>query len=146
MLKLIGLPLMPATRFLLCTEGDFRAKGHLHRVTHSTNPASIQHLVLYPRSFVPLLPDHLEDVLAIHMQSLLFSPRILALNVSSRTALHMRMLLACPNMGPIRTALEASLASLIHYDLLDLEDGCCPSIEDEDEYWDARYPDLPLKR
>ena len=26
-----------------------------------------------------------------------------------------------------------------------MEDGCCPNIEDEDEYWDARYPELAAK-
>ncbi|GJJ07792.1 hypothetical protein Clacol_001997 [Clathrus columnatus] len=145
LLTVIGLPLMPSTGFDLRVAGEFRAKGRFHRITHSILPPLIHHLVLYPQSFIPLLPDELEDVPSIHMMSPRLSPRILAPKPAATYAAHVRMLLAYPYASSTWTNIMSSLSSLIAYGLLEMKDGCCPNIEDEDEYWEVRYPELAAK-
>jgi len=50
----IGLPITLPTELYLSIEGDFRAKGHFHRITRSTAVTSVQHLILYSLSFSTL--------------------------------------------------------------------------------------------
>ncbi|KAH9995175.1 hypothetical protein BJV74DRAFT_769977, partial [Russula compacta] len=136
----IGLPITPPTKLYLSTEGDFRAKGHYHRITHATSVASVQHLTLYPLSFSTLSRSEMEEKPPYHItpsscQSILVpSPPAVYASI-------LRMMLQYPRFCGTMYTLQSDLSKLIAYHLLGLEGYVDPS---DDEEWASREMDQRL--
>lgn len=57
----IDLPLSPPSDLLLKTEGDLYAKRRFYRITRSTLPVLITHIVLYPFCLAAFSPSELSE-------------------------------------------------------------------------------------
>jgi hypothetical protein len=118
----MGLPLTPATTFMLETSGDFYGKARLHRLTHSTAISSVQYLMLFPLSFPAFTPS---ELISVPRLASLRSPRCPRILQPVQTAVYasiMRTMLAYPRSSPTRTVLQSDLSELIGYNLYDLQD------------------------
>ena len=123
-LSSMGLPLSPASKLLLMTEGDFQAKAIFHRITLWTSPSFVQHLVLYPQLFSTLDDSELEEKLPSHYSTTSSLCKLIL--VPSQPAVYASiicLLLSYPQYCATTTALQSDLSELIRYDLLGLEDG-----------------------
>ncbi|KAF8530433.1 hypothetical protein BU17DRAFT_36186 [Hysterangium stoloniferum] len=130
-LSIMGLPLSTPSACFLVTAGDFQSKGYFHRVTRWTMSSSVQYMVLYPLSFSSLSLSELEKEPPMHLYSSIRCPSIY---VPSRPAVYasiIRLMAKYPLACGTRTVLQSDLAGLIGYDLLQLEDGCIDSDDDE---------------
>ena len=116
-------------------DGDFHAKGHFHRITHSTLESSVQHLVLYPLSFSSLDWSEVTKQAPYHIRP---SPRCENIFVPRPSAVYaslIRIMLSYPRYCSTRTNLESDLSELIGYHLLGLENGYVDP--DDDESWQS---------
>ncbi|KIL59862.1 hypothetical protein M378DRAFT_168737 [Amanita muscaria Koide BX008] len=119
-----GSPSFTPSKLLLMTEWDFQAKAIFHRITLWTSPSSVQHLVLYLRSFSTLDDSELEEKPPSHYSTT--SSLCKSILVPSRPAVYasiIRLLLSYPQYCATTMALQSDLSELIGYDLLGLEDG-----------------------
>ncbi|KAI0062295.1 hypothetical protein BV25DRAFT_1804045 [Artomyces pyxidatus] len=126
----LGLPVLQPSKLLLRAEGDLQAKGRFHQVTRTTKPAWVQHLVLYPQSFVSINPAELieppqPDSSGLRSVSI---PR-----PSSVYASILRLMLKYPRCCSTRTALGSDLSELIGYHLCDIIQGY---VDADDESWE----------
>lgn len=127
----IGLPITLPTKLYLSTEGDFRAKGRYHRITHATSVASVQHLTLYPLSFSTLSLSEMEEKPPYHITPSMCHS-ILVPSPPAVYASILRMMLQYPRFCGTMYTLQSDLSELIGYDFLGLEGYVDPF---DDEKW-----------
>lgn len=119
----MGLPLSPPWDLLCKVEGDIYTKGTRHRLSRSSAPADVQHLVLYPASFVSLNPEELYTATSIHFGRSLSTIKVLVPRPSAVYGWILRMMLKYPRYCSVRTVLDSDLSELVSYHLLDVQEG-----------------------
>ncbi|PPR02497.1 hypothetical protein CVT24_002046 [Panaeolus cyanescens] len=119
----LGLPLSKPSRLHMLSEGDMAAKGIHHRISRSTLPSSVSHIVLYPLSFSTVLPSELERRPPLHISSSYRCPTIMVPRRTATYASLIRMMSRYSQHCATRTLLSSDLSELVGYDLLSLEGG-----------------------
>ncbi|KAF5339860.1 hypothetical protein D9611_009189 [Ephemerocybe angulata] len=130
-LSSIGLPLTPHSDFWTFVKGDFHTKAIHHRLTRSTSLAEVQHLRLYPTSFVQLNP---EELYTAPSECLPSGREVLVPRPSAVYAWILRTMLKYPKWGSDRTTLNSDLQELHDYHLYRIEMGFV-SFKDSPELW-----------
>ncbi|KAJ7709222.1 hypothetical protein B0H16DRAFT_1822099 [Mycena metata] len=133
----LGLPFAPPTTFEISMYGDFAARGHSHRITHSIQSRRVQHLVIYPQSFATLGDSEFEEGPPSHLRS----PRCAPVLVPTAPAVYasiLRMMLQYDEFDPTTGVLQSQLSELIGYHLFELSDGYIDTGDDEEcARWDV---------
>ncbi|PPQ83397.1 hypothetical protein CVT25_003844 [Psilocybe cyanescens] len=124
-----GLPVSAPTKFHLKCFGNFCAQGRFHRITTTTLPSGVQHIVLYPMSFSTLSLADLIEKSPYHLQPSHCST-ILVPCPSAVYASLIRMMSLYSQYCPTRTNLNSDLSELTGYNLSGLSGGF---VDPEDE-------------
>ncbi|KAM6494250.1 hypothetical protein JOM56_010611 [Amanita muscaria] len=109
----IDLPLSAPSDLLLKTNDEY-AKGRFYRITRSTLPPVISHIVLYPFSLMPVLPSELSAQPPSHLSPSRCS-NILVPRPSAACAFLLRAITKYPRFCYTRTVLQSNLEELVLY-------------------------------
>ncbi|KAJ7709231.1 hypothetical protein B0H16DRAFT_1745995 [Mycena metata] len=123
----LGLPFAPPTNFEISVYGDFAARGHSHRITHSIQSG---------RSFATLADSELEEGPPSHLCSPGCAPVLVPAPAVYASIL--RMMLQYDKFHPTMCILQSQLSELIGYHLLRSSDGYIDTGDEEEcARWDV---------